>query len=227
MKTLKLHSWDVTTSQARDIQSRLSSLIITEDRFRGIQSVCGLDVGFSGGKAQAACVVMSYPDLEILDFSFSENPVSFPYIPGYLSFREIPALVPSLEKLKAEPDLVLVDGQGVAHPRRFGLASHVGIVLDKPAIGCAKSKLTGAYEEPGLHKGDVAFLYDGEEKIGAVLRTRSQARPLFVSVGHKISLNSACPFVLNCCTRYRLPEPIRYAHLCAKYGSIDHIKKFN
>ncbi len=145
----------------------------------------------------------------------------YPYIPGFLSFREIPALIPVLEKIHVEPDILIVDGQGIAHPRRLGLASHLGLISNKPSIGCAKSKLIGMYREPGIRKGDWEYLKDGDEIIGAVLRTRTAVRPVFVSIGHGVTLESAVDLILQCCTRYRLTDPIRHAHRAAVRGSCD------
>lgn len=212
MKIDSLHSWNLETEDARRLQLELAGKVIQEDRFSSIKTVGGVDIGVSGGEAHAACVVMSFPELEVVDCAVSSSPTSFPYVPGLLSFREIPALIPALEKLKVDPDLMLVDGQGLAHPRRFGLASHLGVLCNKPSIGCAKSKLFGSFREPGPERGSMECLYDGEVIIGMALRTRDHVKPLFVSVGHNISLYSAVRFVLQCCTRYRLPEPVRFAH---------------
>jgi deoxyribonuclease V len=212
MKTQTLHSWNVTVSQAAEIQDRLRTRVIIRDLFTSINHVCGVDVGFKEQKAVASCVVMSYPDLEVVEHVLHRCAVAFPYIPGLLSFREIPALLPALEKLKCEPDLIIADGQGIAHGRGLGLASHLGILLDLPTIGCAKSRLVGTYAEPGAEKGSWEYLYLGDDVIGAVVRTRKNVKPLFVSVGHGISLQSAIFYTLTCCTSYRLTEPIRFAH---------------
>jgi deoxyribonuclease V len=138
-----------------------------------------------------------------------------PYVPGYLSFREGPAILAACEQLETEPDLFVFDGQGVAHPRRFGIASHVGVILDKPSIGCAKSRLCGTHHEPGPEAGSYVHLYDGDEILGAVLRTRDRVSPVYVSVGHRVSLEAAIEYVLACCRGYRLPETTRYAHRVA------------
>ncbi len=215
MKIATSHSWDITPEEARRVQEELAGKVVQEDRFSPVRTIGGVDIGERGGVARAACVVMSFPELEVVDCAVSSSPTSFPYVPGLLSFREIPALIPALEKLKVDPDLMLVDGQGFAHPRRFGLASHLGVLCSKPSIGCAKSKLLGSFREPGPERGSMECLYDGEVIIGMALRTRDHVKPLFVSVGHNISLNSAVHFVLQCCTRYRLPEPVRFAHHAA------------
>jgi deoxyribonuclease V len=141
--------------------------------------------------------------------------VEFPYVPGFLSFREIPAALQALERLEHQPDLILCDGQGRAHPRRFGLASHLGVYIDRPTVGVAKTRLIGEYREPGLRRGSHTPLVDGSEVIGAVLRTRTRIKPLFVSIGHRVSLPSAIDYTLSCCTRYKLPETTRWAHRLA------------
>lgn len=156
---------------------------------------------------------MSFPELEVLEVSYSYGEIPMPYIPGLLSFRETPLILKAVEKVKLEPDLLMVDGQGIAHPRRFGIASHLGVIFDKPAIGVAKSRLVGVYEEPDTEKGAWSFLKDGDETVGAVVRTKTSVKPVFVSVGHKVSLEYAIETVLKCCTKYRLPEPTRRAHI--------------
>ena len=149
---------------------------------------------------------------EVVETAIASMDVTFPYIPGLLSFREAPVCLAAVEKLENEPDVFLIDGQGIAHPRRLGLASHLGLFLDKPTIGCAKSRLTGTFEEPAVEKGSNRPLYDGDEVIGAVVRTRSNVKPLFVSVGHRCMLEDAIDLTLACATKYRLPEPTRLAH---------------
>ena len=220
MKSHDLHSWDVTPAQAREIQERLGSRVIRRDMFRSIERVCGVDVGFCGERAVAACVVLSFPDLEILDHSVHSAKVTFPYIPGLLSFREIPSLLPALEALGIAPDLIIADGQGIAHGRGIGLASHLGLLVDTPTIGCAKSRLMGRYTEPGAEKGDWEYLYGDDTVIGAVVRTRRSVKPLFVSIGHGIALHSAVFYVLGCCRKYRITEPVRLAHRLAGGGVI-------
>jgi deoxyribonuclease V len=162
--------------------------------------------------------------LQVVDSEVAECPVRFPYIPGLLSFREIPPLLTAIARLKTEPDLVIVDGQGIAHPRRFGLASHLGLILDKPTIGCAKSRLWGRYEEPGPEQGTYTYLTDKEEVIGVAVRTRTNVRVVYVSIGHRISLDSARTLTLACCRGYRLPETTRYAHNAAS-GKTSKIRK--
>ncbi|MBN1798275.1 MAG: deoxyribonuclease V [Spirochaetales bacterium] len=216
MKALKLHKWQINFKHAVDIQNELAGYINKQDCIHNINTVCGVDVGFKQNTAYAAAVVLSFPKLKILERSFVISQVLMPYIPGLLSFREIPALIPALEKIKITPDLLMADGQGLAHPRRMGLASHLGLIFDLPAVGCAKSRLIGQASVPENRKGDYTLLYEGNEVVGAVLRTKENTKPLFISIGHKISLTTAIKVVLDCCTRYRLPEPTRRAHLATQ-----------
>jgi len=215
MKYRDLHSWDVPPEEARQFQNELRSQVIQTDRFGTINTVAGVDIGFKKDIALASVVVLRFPELQVVDSVVTESPVRFPYIPGLLSFREIPPLLTAFTALQTEPDLVIVDGQGIAHPRRFGLASHLGLILDKPTIGCAKSRLWGRYEEPDPEQGAYTYLIDKGEVIGAVVRTRANVRVVYVSIGHRISLDSARVWVLACCRGYRLPETTRYAHNAA------------
>ena len=215
MKYRALHSWDVTSEEARQFQNELRSQVVQTDRFGKINTVAGVDIGLKKDIALASVVVLSFPELQVVDSVVTESPVRFPYIPGLLSFREIPPLLTAFAELQTEPDLVIVDGQGIAHPRRFGLASHLGLILDKPTIGCAKSRLWGRYEEPDAEQGAYTYLTDKEEVIGAAVRTRANVRVVYVSIGHRISLDSARTWVLACCRGYRLPETTRYAHNAA------------
>lgn len=217
MKTHSLHPWNVTPTEAREIQDRFRNHVLQKNvaRLRHIRHVAGVDVSIKKNRVIAAIVVLDFSSLEIVASSIHRQPVRFPYVPGLLTFRECPALLAAYEKIRVEPDLVLVDGQGIAHPRRFGLAAHLGVLLGKPTIGCAKSRLIGVYEEPHEKAGCYTDLFDGEELIGAVMRTRTNVKPLFISVGHKIELPTALDLVLNCCRGYRLPEPTRLAHQSA------------
>lgn len=224
MQYHSLHSWDVTPEEARELQNRLRSQVVTADRFGTINTVAGVDIGLKKDIARASVVVLSFPELQVIDIEVAECPVRFSYIPGLLSFREIPPLLVAFARLKTEPDLVIVDGQGIAHPRRFGLASHLGLILDKPTIGCAKSRLCGRYEEPEQEQGAYTYLTDKGEVIGAVVRTRTNVRVVYVSIGHRISLDSARTWTLACCRGYRLPETTRYAHNAAS-GKIPKIRK--
>ena len=211
------HSWDVSTAEAKRIQLELAQYVVLEDHFPSPSFVAGVDVGFeqNGNITRAAIVVLKYPDLSLVDESLVRCKTVFPYIPGYLSFRELPAVLQALDNLNIIPDMFLCDGQGIAHPRRLGIASHLGVLTDIPSIGVAKSRLIGTYQEPGPIKGDFSTLYDKDEPIGQVLRTRNNVKPLFVSPGHRVSFTSASRWTLNCTTRYRLPETTRKAHQLA------------
>ncbi|HLH25685.1 MAG TPA: deoxyribonuclease V [Chloroflexota bacterium] len=214
-----LHPWDLTPGEARAVQRRLAAQVVAEDRLGAIARVAGGDVGFPrrGDQevARAAAVLLGYPDLAPLGESLIEEPVRYPYIPGLLSFRETPAVVAALQGLPAPPDLLMVDGHGRAHPRRFGIACHLGLVLDLPTLGCAKSPLVGHYDEPADEVGAWTPLVDRGEVIGAVLRTRPGVKPVFVSVGHRVSLETAIQLVLACGRGVRLPEPTRRADALA------------
>ena len=215
MNTIAPHPWRVSTAEAREIQLDLRDRVSFEPDFGEVHTVAGVDVGIAGDVARAAVVVLAYPSLTPVEQSLAEVAASMPYVPGLLSFREAPAILAACEKLDIEPDLFVFDGQGVAHPRRFGIASHVGVILDKPSIGCAKSRLCGTHHEPAPQAGSYAHLYDGEDVVGAVLRTRDKVSPVYVSVGHRTDLETAIQYVLGCCKGYRLPETTRYAHRAA------------
>jgi deoxyribonuclease V len=179
--------------------------------------VAGVDISAPNarGVAKGAVVVLSYPELSLVDTSVVEQRIDFPYIPGLLSFREAPVAVAAFEKLTLTPDLILVDAQGIAHPRRLGFASHLGLLLDAPTIGCAKSILCGKHQPLGIEAGCHAELIDNDEVVGAALRTKEHTTPIYVSIGHKVNLATALRWVMNCCRGYRLPEPTRLAHLAA------------
>jgi len=215
MKIISPHRWDVYPSEAVEIQQGLRSKVAMERCVGQVSAVAGVDVSVKGEVARAAIVVLSYPELTPLDYSVAELTVEFPYVPGLLAFREGPAVLAALEKLRREPDLFIFDAQGLAHPRRMGLATHLGVLIDRPSIGCAKSRLCGSYHEPGPERGSYTYLYDGDEVIGAVVRTQPGISPVYVSIGHKVDLPTAIKYVLGCCTQYRLPETTRYAHRVA------------
>lgn len=216
----RLHRWDVTPEEARVLQEELRRQLRLEPDLERVQRVAGVDVSFRGDRARAAVVILSFPALDVVEQAQAEVPVQFPYIPGYLSFREGPAVLAAFERLTLWPDLVIFDGQGTAHPRRLGLACHLGLFLDLPSIGCAKSRLCGQHGPLGPQRGDWAELRDGPEVIGAALRTRPGTAPLFVSPGHRMDLPTAVRYVLACCTHYRLPETTRFAHrLAGAWGS--------
>lgn len=213
MKINELHPWVKNVAEARIIQEQLRKQVIVSDCLGEVKYVAGVDVGFEDNYeiSKAAVAVLSYPELELIETAIARIPTAFPYVPGYLSFREIPVILAALPKLKIIPDLILCDGQGIAHPRRLGLASHLGILLDLPTIGVAKSLFIGKHEPVPLVKGSWQPLIDQEETIGVVLRSRTKVKPLYVSVGHKISLATAINYVIGCLTKYRLPETTRWA----------------
>ena len=217
----KLHSWNLSYSLARQLQAELSGRVKFTPLKKKPQLVAGLDCAFSrdGERIFAVVVVLRLPQFELVETVSASRKVTFPYIPGLLSFREAPVCLAAVEKLQKQPDVFIIDGQGIAHPRRLGLAAHLGLFLDRPTIGCAKSRLTGTYEEPSLEKGAYSLLKDEKIKqstqseiIGAVVRTRRNVKPVFVSVGHKCLLEDAVRVVLDCVVKYRLPEPTRLAH---------------
>jgi deoxyribonuclease V len=220
------HAWGVPPEQAQAIQRELASQIIRRKQFDEIRTIAGVDLSFPDeGVGRAAVVVLAYPSLEPLTASLVDRPVTFPYIPGLLAFREAPIALAAFEQLEVEPDLIMVDGQGIAHPRRMGIACHIGLYLDKPTIGCAKSKLTGAYQNPKESAGQWSELRDGKDLIGAVVRTRDKVSPVFVSIGHRIDLPTAIDVVLKCVRGYRLPEPTRWAHNVAGGAALPKATK--
>lgn len=234
MKIGTLHDWQVSISQAVNIQLRLADGVSRVNELGAVHFIAGVDISVNKalGTATGAVVVLTYPRLELVEVKLTEGKPEFPYVPGLLSFREAPLMLAACQKLDVAPDLLLVDGQGIAHPRRLGIASHLGLLLGKPTIGCAKSRLCGECEVPGDEFGDYAELVDGDEVIGAVLRTKPGVKPVYVSIGHQIDLQGAINWVLRCCRGYRLPEPARLAHLAAggnlqkaryrrDYGEID------
>ena len=245
MKIKDLHSWTLSYKQAMDLQKRLACKVQFTPIEKPPKLIAGLDCALSkdGQRILAAAVVLGgpnvekglwpaigglkLPDFELIETASAWQKVTFPYIPGLLSFREAPVCIAAVEKLKTEPDVFIIDGQGIAHPRRLGLAAHLGLFFDKPTIGCAKSRLTGFFEDPPPGKGAYSFLRDKEstkrkasderratndEIIGAVVRTRTNVKPVFVSVGNKCLLEDAIKITLGCTAKYRLPEPTRLAH---------------
>ncbi|MCU7906727.1 MAG: deoxyribonuclease V [Candidatus Thiodiazotropha sp. (ex Epidulcina cf. delphinae)] len=211
------HNWNLTPSEAIAVQQELRSQVICHDRLPALHHVAGVDVGFEqGGKiTRAAVAILSFPSLKPVEHAIACLPTSFPYVPGLLSFREIPAILQAMEQLQHRPDIVLCDGQGLAHPRRFGIACHLGVLSDIPTIGVAKSRLTGSHADPPAEKGSWTPLLDKDEIIGAVVRTRSGVKPLYISIGHRISLKTAIDLVMACTTGYKLPETTRAAHRLA------------
>jgi len=229
MKTKQLHNWNLSTKEAIDLQKKLASKIQFRPLEKTPEIIAGLDCAFTkdNTKIIAAAVVVRLADFKIIETKYAVRKLNFPYIPGLLSFREAPACIAATKKIKKPPDLFIIDGQGIAHPRRLGLAAHLGLVFDTPTIGCAKSRLTGTFTEPKLERGNYSLLKDrirpisnktanlkksNWETIGAVVRTRSNVKPVFISVGNKCTLNDAVKITLLYCRGYRLPEPTRLAH---------------
>lgn len=208
----------ICTARARQIQERLKNKVSTRDDLPRLRYVAGVDVSYSrqNSRAKAAWVVLELPGLNQVDQALANCSINFPYIPGFLSFRELPPLLQAYSKLSLQPDLVVCDGQGTAHPQGFGLACHLGVTLDLPCLGAAKSRLTGEFVQPGLLRGDWSPLVYQGQTIGAALRTKDHIRPLFVSPGHRISLESSLELVLRLCTGYKLPETTRTAHALCK-----------
>jgi len=213
----KLHSWQLSPAQALDTQRRLAAQVSRSGEVTTPHFIAGVDiaVGRAQGMATGAVVILSYPELRLVETRVVNGRLDFPYIPGLLSFRESPLTLAACERLSITPDLILVDGQGIAHPRRMGLASHLGLFLDTPTIGCAKSLLCGRHEAPGEKPGSYAEVVDEGETIGVALRTRLGVKPVYVSIGHKVDLQTAISWVIKCCRGYRIPEPTRLAHLAA------------
>jgi deoxyribonuclease V len=214
------HRWDVTPAEARSIQERLRSRVIPVDDLGEVSSVAGTDVAFEDGRriTRGAVAVLDFPALALREHAVARRPIAFPYVPGLLSFREIPVLLDALAELASPPDLLLCDGQGLAHPRRFGLACHLGVLTGLPAIGVAKSRLLGSHEEVPDRRGAWVPLVDKGETVGAVLRTRQGVRPVYASIGHRVTLESAIRFTMACLTRFRLPETTRWADRIAGGG---------
>ncbi len=213
MKVYRLHNWDVEPIEAKLIQNRLRRRIILDDELGDLKTIAGVHSyhDIKSGIVQTAIVVQSYPDLQTLETRISKARTSFPYVPGLLAFREGMSTELAIEQLGIKPDIFLFSGHGQAHPRRFGFASHMGVILETPSIGCAKSKLWGKYEDPPYEKGAFSYLYDGEDTIGIVYRSMKGNEPIFISAGHKISLMTSLKIVATICRTY-LPEPIRVAY---------------
>ncbi len=215
MDILDLHPWNVTHEEAVKIQKCLRDKVILKRIDKRINYIAGLDVSYAKGAnaVWAGVVVLDFPSLVKIEEGWIQKKVSFPYIPGLLGFREIPALLEVLRKIEVEPDLIFCDGQGIAHPRGLGIASHLGVLLHKPTIGCAKSRLVGEFDPVGQDRGDYVYLRYQNRVIGAVVRTRSRVKPIFISPGYGVMLQDCIRFVLETCPTYRIPEPTRQAHL--------------
>lgn len=203
--------WPGNIQKAREIQEHLRSKVRIVPYRGKPRCIAGVDAAFTEDRVVAAACLYSYPDLTCLERTVEIQELCFPYVPGFLAFREGPAIISAVRKLARKPDIILVDGQGIAHPRRFGIACHTGVLLDIPTIGCAKTRLVGDYREPGARKGSWSELHYEGDVVGAILRTRYDVRPLFISPGHRINKEGSIRFVLACVGSYRIPEPIRCA----------------
>lgn len=214
---MDLHAWDLAPREAIALQAQLAARIVLKDELPAVRRVAGVDVGFesNGSVTRAAVAVLRFPGLELEESSVVRAPTRFPYVPGLLSFREAPAVLEALSRLDAVPDLILCDGQGIAHPRRFGIACHIGLLTGIPSIGVAKTRLVGEHEAVPDARGAWTPLLHRGDRVGAVLRTRKGVKPLYISPGHRISLETAIRWVMACLTRYRLPETTRWAHRLA------------
>lgn len=207
------HDWDVSPERARQIQLKLAEQVKVASLGEPVETVAGVDVSIRDDTAQAAVAVLALPDLEVVDAVTHQRDVPFPYVPGLLSFREMPAILPALDELSVQPDVFMTDSHGRIHPRRFGLACHLGVLLDRPALGVAKSPLTGEPDgELESAKGDHIPILDGWETLGALVRTRTDVNPVYVSVGHRMTLDEAIDLTLACSPKYKIPEPTRQAH---------------
>ena len=217
-----MNQWNTCITQAKNLQNQLRAKVIKTDQYSDIRHVAGIDLGYdlNNKRCRAAIAVLNFPALETVETTLIHAPIEFPYIPGYLSFREVPAALQAYEQLSIKPDMIICDGHGYAHPRRFGLACHLGVTLDIPTIGAAKSRFIGEYSEPGIEKGSLTALIHQGEQIGVVLRSRRSVQPIYVSIGHRISLASAVKLVQQCVTRYRLPETTRVAHHLASHEKL-------
>lgn len=219
MKILKLHSWHPTPSNAIKIQHKLKKRIRLQFHSKKISTIAGADASFKDGKAVGALTLFSFPGLEVLETVVKSRPITYPYISGLLTFREGPVLLDCFKALKHEPDIIIFDGQGIAHFRSMGIATHLGIILSKPSIGCAKTRLTGTIKPVGIKKGSYSYITDKHNKIiGATLRTRDSVKPVFVSPGNKITISKSIEIILRTAKKFRLPEPIRLAHHLAQEG---------
>lgn len=214
---IKFYSWQINPDEAINVQNKLSQFILIRNSIKSIRFIAACDISFDKEDNSSACVaVFAYPTLKLIEERKVTMRISFPYIPTLLTFREGPILLRCIKRLNTNPDLFLFDGQGIAHPRRMGLATHMGIILDKPSIGCAKTNLFGDYEIPENKKGAYSFLKDRNKILGVALRTRRDVKPVFVSPGHKVSLRKSIEIIMHLTGRFRIPEPLRYAHRRSK-----------
>lgn len=227
MEFKNLHPWDVTYKEAAQIQQMLQKELVLKKPRRKFRRVAGTDVSYDkrSDKFYAGVIVFDLEDMQMVEHATAIGRVRFPYIPGLLSFREIPILLKAFSKIKQKPDVIIVDGQGIAHPRGLGLASHLGLLLDVPSVGCAKSRLIGEHGEVGKNAGSHSYLRIDDKVVGVVLRTRTNVKPVYVSPGHKIDVAFAVEVVLKCCCGYKLPEPTRQAHNLVNRLRSTHILK--
>jgi deoxyribonuclease V len=224
MKIKEPHLWNLSVQQARTVQKELAGRISYQSIPHHIRKVAGCDVAYlkENQRLIAGMVVLAYPSLSIIDTITSTEPISFPYIPGYLSFREAPALLNLIKNYPDSIDLFLFDGHGIAHPRKLGIAAHIGVLIDKPTIGCAKKRLVGHFDPPGSEKGCMSDLIYKDKVIGRVVRTKQNVKPLFISIGNAVDLDGAVEIVLKCCSKYRLPEPTRLADIEVAKAKINY-----
>lgn len=230
MKQVITHPWPANEVDAIELQTQLALLVEREDRLSAIHKVAGVDVAYDkhSDRIIAAVVVLDVRTLEVLTHAIATDTARFPYIPGLFSFRELPPIVSALQQLDITPDLIVCDGQGIAHPRRFGLACHLGVLFDVPTIGCGKSRLIGKEAPTEIQRGATAPLWDNEEIVGCTLRTQDNIKPVYVSVGHRISLVTACEWILKLSPKYRLPETTRHADQKVKaILTLNNLKKIN
>ena len=215
----RLHPWKVNVEEAIQIQENLRTRIILEKTFTEVKTIGGGDVAYSKDRnfLFAAIVVLSFPKMETMDFATAHGEIPFPYIPGLLSFREGPILINTFQKLKIKPDVMIYDGQGIGHPRGIGLASHMGLWVDLPSIGCTKTPLLDDFIYPRSSKGSFELIRREGKEVGAVLRTKENVKPLFVSIGHRIDLMTSIQLILETCQGYRTPEPLRRAHQLSRF----------
>ena len=224
MEIQRLHDWDLSPKEAIALQKKLASQLVGDSpiELKSINTVAGVDVSVKGGLTCACVVVLSYPDLELIETVCARQPTSYPYIPGLLTFREGPALESVFRTMQNEPDVFIFDGMGQMHPRRMGIAAHLGLWLGRPTMGCGKRHFIGEYQQPGDKKGSSStVIYQGQQ-VGVVLRTRPNVKPIYVSVGHLADIESSVQLVLSCTPKFRLPLPIRLAHRAASGACASH-----
>lgn len=218
MKPTIQHDWSLTRDEAECLQGELANRVVRIDQYDQISLIAGVDVAYekNSNRLYSGVVILDAASLDVVETTTAEDTARFPYFPGLFSFRELPPLIKALEKLQHVPDLIICDGQGIAHPRRFGLACHLGLLFDVPTIGCGKTLLLGDAQKPDVNRGAVAPIFDRGELIGNVLRTQDHVNPVYVSIGHRVSLPTACGWILKLAPRYRLPQPIRIADQTVK-----------